>query len=176
MVASPTRSMTTNPPLLLAPRDPADATTASGGRTTGCRSLKALWSGRPLQDGFLQCRNFRRHFWRASRSRAVIVGSQHQFRIVGNIEPGARLQYLARLERTAAAIGKQDPNIAFHGRDDDGFVDDLGAHIHCSKVTDLDAYTLDARPSGFRCKMYRIESLASSDAVNRTNIFTHRNQ
>ncbi|MNC23917.1 hypothetical protein D3C75_719550 [compost metagenome] len=82
----------------------------------------------------------------------VIVGCQHQFRIVGNIELGARLQYLARLEWAAAAIGKQDLNIAFYGRDDDGFVDDLGAHIHCSRVTDLDAYTLDARSSGFSCK------------------------
>ncbi|BDO08068.1 hypothetical protein KAM481_40640 [Aeromonas caviae] len=84
--------------------------------------------------------------------RFVIVGRQHQFGIISDIESGARLQDLARLERATAAIGKQDLNVAFYGRDDHGFVDDLGAHIHCSRVTDLDAYTLDTPPSCFRCK------------------------
>ncbi|WP_338630218.1 hypothetical protein [Aeromonas dhakensis] len=56
------------------------------------------------------------------------------------------------MQRTAASISQHDLHIAFNGRNHNGFIDDLGTHIHCSNVTDLDVYTIDVRAFCIRCK------------------------
>ncbi|KFN18640.1 hypothetical protein JM66_14140 [Aeromonas bestiarum] len=89
--------------------------------------------------------------WRGG-SRRIVIGGQCQLGVICNIELGAGLKDFTFLQRATATIGQQYLNVAFNRRNHHGFVDYLGTHIHCSNMTDLDVYTIDACPPRFRCK------------------------
>ncbi len=84
----------------------------------------------------------------------IIVGRKGQLGIISDDQFGTGLQNLAFLQRTLSSISQHYLYFAFNTRYNDGFIDDLSTHIHCSKVADLAGYTLEALANSNRCKKY----------------------